>query len=293
MHIDKPSKPDIGQLLAQKRLARQNVPDAVREKEARLLKAKYLAAKKVDPSLNQEKIADICGWAGQSVVSQYLNAKIPLNLSALVKFAGVLNFDPSEVSPRLIESHPGMEVEHIYPKSPSGPRWDNLVISSRVENNALRMAPFDLRGDNAAPGEGEVALPFFREAELSAGQGTVVMLDSNGRKQIFAKSVLSLKNIDPEAAGCATVSGNSMDPVLPDGSIVGVDTASRSVQDGKMYALDHDGLLHVKLLYRLPGGGLRLKSYNDAEHPDERYDGTYVNQHIRVLGKVFWYSVLL
>ncbi|PRW88206.1 LexA family transcriptional regulator [Pseudomonas fluorescens] len=293
MHTDKPLKPVTDQPQSQKRLARQNVPDPVREKEARLLKAKYLAAKKLDPSLNQEKIADICGWAGQSVVSQYLNAKIPLNLSALVKFAGILNFDPGEVSPRLTESHPGMEVEHLYPKSPSGPRWDNLVISSREENNALRMAPFDLRGDNAAPGEGEVALPFFREAELSAGQGTVVMLDLNGRKQIFAKSVLSLKNIDPEAAGCATVSGNSMDPVLPDGSIVAVDTASRSVQDGKMYALDHDGLLHVKLLYRLPGGGLRLKSYNDAEHPDERYDGAYVSQHIRVLGKVFWYSVLL
>lgn len=60
-----------------------------------------------------------------------------------------------------------------------------------------------------------------------------------------------------------------------------------------MYAIDHDGQLRVKLLYRIPGGGLRLRSYNDAEHPDERYDKDYVEQHIRVIGKVFWYSVLL
>jgi len=280
--------------LALKRLARQIVPDKIRETEARLLKAKYQIAKRLDPTLNQEKIADICGWAGQSVVSQYLNAKIPLNLSALVKFAGVLNFDPSDVSPRLTESHPNIEIEHIRAESPSAPQFqNNLSVSSREESDALRIVPFVEQGDPAAPREGEVALPFFREPELSEGEGTGVTLDLNGLKQIFAKSVLIQKNIEAEAAGCARVSGNSMVPVLPDGSIVGVDTSSRSVQDGKMYALDHDGLLHVKLLYRLPGGGLRLKSYNDAEHPDERYDGSYVSQHIRVLGKLFWYSVLL
>ncbi|MNL19572.1 HTH-type transcriptional regulator PrtR [compost metagenome] len=119
------------------------------------------------------------------------------------------------------------------------------------------------------------------------------MLETNGRKLRFGKRTLQRKNIDPEAAGCVPVTGNSMEPVLPDGSTVGVDTACVSVQDGKMYALDHDGLLRVKLLYRQPGGGLRLKSYNEVEHPDERYDGTYVNEHIRIIGKVFWYSVLL
>ena len=60
-----------------------------------------------------------------------------------------------------------------------------------------------------------------------------------------------------------------------------------------MYALDHDGLLRVKLLYRQPGGGLRLRSYNSEEHPDESYDGRYVAENLRIIGKVFWYSVLI
>lgn len=119
------------------------------------------------------------------------------------------------------------------------------------------------------------------------------MLDLEGRKQLFAKSILQKKNINPENAGCVSVTGNSMEPVLPNGSIAGIDTASHQVQDGNMYALDHDGMLHVKILYRLPGGGLRLKSYNESEHPEERYEGGYVKGHIKVLGKVFWYSVLL
>ncbi|MCY1297396.1 HTH-type transcriptional regulator PrtR [compost metagenome] len=60
-----------------------------------------------------------------------------------------------------------------------------------------------------------------------------------------------------------------------------------------MYAIDHAGELRVKVLYRLPGGGLRIRSYNDAEYPDERYDAEYVEHNIRIIGKVFWYSVLL
>lgn len=276
------------------RTARPAVADDIRAEEARLLKLKYQAAKKADPSLNQEKVADLCGWAGQSVVSQYLNGKIALNVSALLKFAHVLRFAPSEVSPRLINSH--THIDHVLPTSITQASFasvSNLMPISAEENQARHVSPIDVWDDNTPLGEDEVELPFFKEVELSAGQGSAVMLETNGRKLRFGKRTLQRKNIDPEAAGCVPVTGNSMEPVLPDGSTVGVDTACLSVQDGKMYALDHDGLLRVKLLYRQPGGGLRLKSYNEAEHPDERYDGEYVSEHIRIIGKVFWYSVLL
>ena len=269
------------------------VADDVRMEEARLLKQKYRAAKQADPSLNQEKVADLCGWAGQSVVSQYFNGKIALNVSALLKFAHVLKFAPQDVSPRLIQSH--AHIDHIAPRSQGmGMEYpDNLVMLSSKEHRAMHVSPIDVWDDETPLGKDEVEIPFFKEVELSAGQGSAVMLETNGRKLRFGKRTLQRKNIDPDAAGCVPVTGNSMEPVLPDGSTVGVDTSSVSVQDGKMYALDHDGLLRVKLLYRQPGGGLRLKSYNEAEHPDERYDGEYVNEHIRIIGKVFWYSVLL
>lgn len=279
---------------ATQRAAKNAVPDDVRIEEARLLKHKYTKAKLLDPSLNQEKVADLCGWAGQSVVSQYLNGKIALNVSALLKFAKVLDFDPQEVSPRLINVH--MDIDHVKPASKMSldERYpNNLITVSGRENRASQVSPIEVWDDNTPLGQDEVEIPFFKEVELSAGQGSAVMLETNGRKLRFGKRTLQRKNIDPDAAGCVPITGNSMEPVLPDGSTVGVDTACLSVQDGKMYALDHDGLLRVKLLYRQPGGGLRLKSYNEAEHPDERYDGEYVNEHIRIIGKVFWYSVLL
>ena len=290
--------PDAEQLATQ-RAAKNAVPDDVRLEEARLLKLKYKAAKQADPSLNQEKVADLCGWAGQSVVSQYLNGKIALNVSALLKFAKVLDFDPEEVSPRLITAH--MDIDHVKPaaKMSFDERYPNNLITARGRANRAAQAahaqvsPIEVWDDNTPLGQDEVEIPFFKEVELSAGQGSAVMLETNGRKLRFGKRTLQRKNIDPAAAGCVPITGNSMEPVLPDGSTVGVDTACLSVQDGKMYALDHDGLLRVKLLYRQPGGGLRLKSYNESEHPDERYDGEYVHEHIRIIGKVFWYSVLL
>lgn len=256
--------------------------DETRKAEAMRLKAIYQDRKRKDPTLTQDKIADLCDWSGQSVVSQYLNGRIPLNLSALLKLANALKFAPQEVSPRLATY---TEITHFRPKQD---------IPAETPNNLVwSMDPIEVWDDDTPLGPDEVELPFFKEVELSAGKGSEVMLETNGRKLRFGKRTLKRKNIDPDSAGCVPVSGNSMEPVLPDGSTVGVDTANTSIQDGKMYAIDHDGQLRVKQLYRLPGGGLRLRSYNTEEHPDERYDGTYVQEHIRVIGRVFWYSVML
>lgn len=256
--------------------------EETRKAEAMRLKAIYQDRKRNDPSITQEKIADLCEWSGQSVVSQYLNGRIPLNLSALIKFANVLGFAPQDVSPRLAAF---TELPHLQTKQ--------SISAEPPANTMWAMHPIEVWDDETPLGEDEVELPFFKEVELSAGKGSEVMLETNGRKLRFGKRTLKRKSIDPSAAGCVPISGNSMEPVLPDGSTVGVDTANTTVQDGKMYAIDHDGQLRVKLLYRLPGSGLRLRSYNTDEHPDERYEGEYVQNHIRIIGKVFWYSVML
>lgn len=67
----------------------------------------------------------------------------------------------------------------------------------------------------------EIELPFYKEIELSGGKGSTVILQTGGRKLRFGKYTLRKKNIDPASAACVTVSGNSMEPVLPDGSTVG------------------------------------------------------------------------
>jgi phage repressor protein C with HTH and peptisase S24 domain len=166
-------------------------------------------------------------------------------------------------------------------------------IRARVEANAEWAGPMETWDSDTPLSEDEVEIPFYMEVELSAGQGIAEMPHFNGPKLRFAKSTLRKSHVDQAHAACVRVSGNSMEPVLPSGSTVGVDTSQTNVIDGKMYAINHDGMMRIKTLYKLPGGGLRLRSFNTDEWPDERYEGDSAIKQIKIIGKVFWYSVLL
>jgi phage repressor protein C with HTH and peptisase S24 domain len=165
-------------------------------------------------------------------------------------------------------------------------------IRKRFSIEAEWAGPMETWDSSTPLNDNEVEIPFYMEVELAAGHGIAEALHYNGPKLRFAKSTLRKSNVDPTNAACVRVNGNSMEPVLPNGSTVGVDKSQTSVIDGKMYAINHDGMLRVKTLYKLPGGGLRLRSYNLDEYPDERLNADQLEQ-VKVIGKVFWYSVLV
>jgi len=164
---------------------------------------------------------------------------------------------------------------------------------STVESNAVLIGSFDVWDDETPLDDDEVYVPFLKEVELSAGAGITAVHESPRQKLRFGKMTLRRQGVQPSEAVCVTVSGNSMEPVLPDGSTVGVDRGTTTITDGKMYALDHGGQLRVKTLYRLPGGGIRMRSFNRDEHPDEEYTPQdMLEKEIAVLGRVFWSSAL-
>lgn len=133
----------------------------------------------------------------------------------------------------------------------------------------------------------EIEVPFLKEVQLAAGAGSTFQEDNNGFKLRFAKSTLRRLNVQFDNAVCVEVIGNSMEPVLPNGATVGVDMGCTEIKDGKMYAIDYGDLLRVKLLYAVPGGKVRIRSYNSDEHEEEVRD----RDQIRIIGKVFWSSV--
>jgi len=142
--------------------------------------------------------------------------------------------------------------------------------------------------DAATPiDDDEVEVPFLKEVQLAAGTGSAFQEDNNGFKLRFAKSTLRRLNVQFDNAVCVEVIGNSMEPVLPNGATVGVDMGCTEIKDGKMYAIDYGDLLRVKLLYAVPGGKVRIRSYNSDEHEEEVRD----RDQIRIIGKVFWSSV--
>lgn len=146
--------------------------------------------------------------------------------------------------------------------------------------------------DDSTPMDSDdVEIPLFKEVEMAAGNGMSHAIEINGRKLRFSKATLRAAGVDAANAACATITGTSMEPLILDGATIGIDRGRTQIKDGKIYAIDHGGMLRVKYLYRTPGSGVRLRSENADEYPDEVFTGEDAKQ-IRVLGWVFWWSVL-
>lgn len=267
--------------------------DAERKEECLRLKAIF-NSKKRELGLTQEKLAHALEM-NQSSVSHYLNGVNPLNPAIAASFAKLLDVPVSAFSERLANQIAAMVGFADAMVAKAAKRQQAEVADEREDiSNATMLGPISAWDDETPLDDDEVYVPFLKEVELSAGSGRTVIEKSSTRKLRFGKMTLRNQGVQFDQAVCVTVHGNSMEPVLPDGSTVGVDKASTAVKDGKMYAIDHGGELRVKTLYRMPGGGLRFRSFNQDEHPDEEYTADDLKEkNIIVLGKVFWYSVLL
>ena len=137
----------------------------------------------------------------------------------------------------------------------------------------------------------EVKIPIFSEVKL-ADRSILTKVIKNPQISLrFSKSMLRRAGVEEDKAAFAIVPGNSMSSELPDGSIVGLDTHNIQVVEGKLYALDHDGMLRIELLYGSLDGGLRLVPFNH-KYPVEEYPADYVARNILILGRVFWSSKL-
>lgn len=162
--------------------------------------------------------------------------------------------------------------------------------TKNISSNIKELGSFDLWDRNTPLNNDEVAVPFYQDVRLSAGNGFADdIADYNNFKLRFSKATLRKQGVQFENAVCVIADGNSMEPVIPDGTTVGIDLGNKTIRDGKIYAINHGGLLRIKLLYNMPNEQVKIRSYNSDEHPDEIAE----LQDISVLGKVFWYSVLL
>lgn len=178
---------------------------------------------------------------------------------------------------------------------------DNLIVLSKedhaafhkverpVRPDAVMEGPMDVWDDDTPLPDDEVLVPFLKEVELAAGSGRMSVEVNTRRRLRFGKYSLKNQGVDPANARCVTITGNSMEPVLRNGATVGVDVGNTRIVDGDLYAINHGGQLRVKQTYRLPGGGIRLRSFNRDEHPDEEYSLDDMTRHeIVVIGRVFW-----
>lgn len=207
---------------------------------------------------------------GQSTISRILNGKIKV---------------PTDEQVYPLAKHFGVTTEQLRGRQPIEER--PIIPAETADQHELPL--ISVWDDETPLDDDEVEVPFLREVELAAGSGRTVIQENGELKLRFGKRSLRKHGIQPSNAVCVTIHGNSMEPVLRHGATVGVDRGNREIVDGDLYALSHAGQLRVKQVYRIPGGGIRLRSFNRDEHPDDEYSIEQMReQDIALIGRVFW-----
>lgn len=224
-------------------------------------------AKMKELKITQEGLAEKLGVT-QGAVAHWLGGRREPDLATINKLLGELDLPQLQV----------------------GTLAENKGTYS-VEANAELIGSMSAWDSKTPLGDDEVAIPLYKEVELAAGGGATEVIEVPGRLLRFAKSTLREAGVQEANAVCATIKGRSMERLIMDGATIGIDTGTKHIEDGEIYAFDQDGMLRVKYLYRLPGGSVRVRSENDDEFPDETLT-TEQFASIRMLGWVFWWSTV-
>ncbi|MEI7209218.1 helix-turn-helix transcriptional regulator [Pectobacterium carotovorum] len=158
----------------------------------------------------------------------------------------------------------------------------------RLEENAAEYGLIDSWDESTTLSPDEVEVPFLRDIEFACGDGRIQSEDHNGFKLRFSKSTLRKVGANTDGSGvlCFPARGNSMEPNIPDGTTVAVNTNDKKIVDGKMYAISQNGWNRIKLLYRTGPDTVSIRSYNSDEHPAEEKPIS----SIEIIGRVFWWS---
>lgn len=227
--------------------------------------------------------------AAEGIRPTELARRAGINQSTLSRILSGKIEEPTDKQVHALADYFRVSTDQLRGRAPMQPRLQLVPSEKPLHSDA---SPIHVWDDETPLGSDEVEVPFLREVELAAGSGRSAIRESDAAKLRFGARSLRKHGVQPENAVCVTVSGNSMEPVLRNGATVGVDRGRQDIVDGDMYAINHDGQLRVKQVYRLPGGGLRLRSFNRDEHPDEEYRHEEVReQGIAIIGRVFWWGM--
>lgn len=109
--------------------------------------------------------------------------------------------------------------------------------------------------------------PCYDQA-VSAGAGTLALDKDNATQLAFPKWWSRQRGLNAKHLCGLNTKGDSMQPTIPDGSLLIVDTSKTHPMDGKIYVVRIDTELFVKRLQRIPiAGGIEFISDNTDYSP--------------------------
>lgn len=164
-------------------------------------------------------------------------------------------------------------------------RYQEGPEPSNIRESSLKATVWEDMNRNS---EEFVEIPLLN-VSLSAGNGSCELEESSDFALVFRRYYLKKMGVSESAAKLVRVSGQSMEPTLNDGDVVGVNTQDTAIRDGKTYAICQSDLLRVKTLIATPTSVI-IRSINRDEYPDEVLDREDFQKNVRVIGRVFWSS---
>jgi phage repressor protein C with HTH and peptisase S24 domain len=195
---------------------------------------------------SQEAISELLGF-NQSALSQYLNGKIPLNVSAAVKFAALIGCSVSDFSPEL----GGLVGKYSTAAEPSDaallPRQLSPVSVDPVEDT-VPVKLVNIRVQAGMPG-------FDADREFEDGGVVHVPKDLVESQQWVLGCLLATK-----------VRGDSMYPMMADGDIIVINIADTKMVSGEVYAVNCEGKPVVKQM-AYEGHQWYMRSFNPKHKP--------------------------
>jgi len=269
------------------------------EEELREIIAGRLRASRVMRGVSQSGLADALGVTRQAV-NRWEDAKHLPTASHLMRISELLGVDHKWIRG---------EADHWPEEDKLGLVPAEVITTKTLPTHLARqLFPSEEKmlrlggGINLKMVRGDVKLlqddvdvPFIREVALSIGAGKSqrhAMLVPHDKIR-FPVERLRRGKVSPEHAAVAIHRGNSMERVILDGSLVAVDLNQTEIIDGRVYAFEMAGRLHIRYLYQ-PPQGVRIISENDAEHPPQEFTLSDLETNgFRVIGEVWWWETFI
>jgi phage repressor protein C with HTH and peptisase S24 domain len=257
-------------------LTETQLEDAARLRAVYQLRVKESKERGDKPTLNQAEVGERCEWKSpQSMVSQYMNGHVALNLEALVKLANALDFEPAEVSPTLAGgiTRANESLAHAGTK-----------VSAEVSESST---PFPAGWDAEAADDKYAHIPQLT-ARAAAGLGAENPHVESNTTLAFKRDWLKSKGVKADNLLVIYAEGDSMSPTIDDHDVLLVDKSRVEPTDGHVFVLtSSDKGAIVKRLVQGPLGRWIIRSDNADEYPDLMLSRSEVNEH-RIIGRVIW-----
>ena len=256
-----------------------NIQDAERLKAIFEKRKKEAKAKGI--KFNQSIFGEKYGWS-QGAVGQYLNATIPLNLSAALKFAEGLNVKLGEISPSLDEY---LNYYQLQPKEmPEDLKrhhdeGSKALVESIDQGHYYDEPARDViqrlmtGGDDNSP---LISIPYL-DARAACGPGAfnADTPDILGRYEISEDFLIRL-GLPSDGRGLILIdsNGDSMAPSIPSDTPLLINTLEKcfnTLVNGKVYVFCANGAIICKRIYRNLDGTIKLHSDNSNKdlYPDQ------------------------